>query len=142
MTPNPITIPMDVGLLDAYYLMLTHDVRRLPVVDNSGVGDGELVGIITRSDILQILPVVPDEQEHSEAEQALADMPIEEAMTWDPVTVRPDHTIQMAAELMLEFQISGLPVVDAGEIVGIITESDIFRLIVESWSEPDTEAVG
>ena len=141
MTPNPITIPKDVGLLDAYYLMLTHDVRRLPVMDDAGEGNGELVGIITRSDILQILPVIPDKQERSEAEQALAQMPIEEAMTWDPVNVAPDHTVQTAAELMLEFQISGLPVVGAGEIVGIITESDIFRLVVESWSEPELEGV-
>ncbi|MCB0043656.1 MAG: CBS domain-containing protein, partial [Caldilinea sp.] len=58
-----------------------------------------------------------------------------EIMTWDPVTVDPEDTIQDAAERMLEYQVSGLPVVDGTRLVGIITESDIFRLVVESWSE-------
>jgi acetoin utilization protein AcuB len=66
-------------------------------------------------------------------------MPIREAMTWDPVTISPGHVLQAAAELMLEYQVSGLPVVEAGQVVGIITESDVFRAIVESWAETGPE---
>ncbi|MEZ4615332.1 MAG: CBS domain-containing protein [Caldilineaceae bacterium] len=56
-------------------------------------------------------------------------------MTTDPIVIGPDDSIQEAAELMLEYQVSGLPVVVDGRIVGIITESDIFRLVVKSWTE-------
>ena len=55
-------------------------------------------------------------------------------MSPDPVTVAPSDTIQEAAEQMLENQVSGLPVVEDGRVVGIVTESDIFRLVVTSWS--------
>ena len=56
-------------------------------------------------------------------------------ITHDPVTVESDETIQDAAERMLEYQVSGLPVVEGRTPVGIITESDIFRLVVESWGD-------
>jgi CBS domain-containing protein len=53
------------------------------------------------------------------------------------VTVSPDATIVEAASLMLEHKIAGLPVVEQGKVVGILTESDIFRLMVEAWrTEP------
>lgn len=50
--------------------------------------------------------------------------------------VNPEDTIQDAAERMLDEQVSGLPVISGSNLVGIITESDIFRLVVESWAEP------
>ena len=56
-------------------------------------------------------------------------------MTYSPVTISPSATIQEAAERMLEYQVSGLPVVRGNQLVGILTESDIFRLVVESWAE-------
>lgn len=56
-------------------------------------------------------------------------------MTSDPITVAPEDTIQGVAELMLENQVSGLPVVQNDRVIGIVTESDIFKLIVASWSE-------
>ncbi|MCX6043334.1 MAG: CBS domain-containing protein [Caldilinea sp.] len=56
-------------------------------------------------------------------------------MTYSPVTISPSATIQEAAERMLEHQVSGLPVVRGNQLVGILTESDIFRLVVESWAE-------
>ncbi len=58
-----------------------------------------------------------------------------DVMSSDPITVGPGDTIQDAAEQMLENQVSGLPVVEDDRVVGIVTESDIFRLVVTSWSE-------
>ena len=56
-------------------------------------------------------------------------------MVADPVTVAPEDTIQDVAEQMLENQVSALPVVQNDRVIGIITESDIFKFIVASWSE-------
>lgn len=130
MTRDPITVTPDDDVADAYDLMLRNDVRRLPVVDD----DGDLVGIITRSDIQQLIPRRAYDGDRYEAELSLIGTPVSEVMTWDPVTASPDETVLDAAERMLEFQVSGIPIVNGDELVGIITESDIFRLFVESWS--------
>jgi CBS domain-containing protein len=59
-------------------------------------------------------------------------------MTRNPVTISPEATIGQAAQVMLEHKISGLPVVDReGQVVGIITESDIFRTVVQAWGQAD-----
>ena len=65
----------------------------------------------------------------------LTEKRVREICVSDPVTINPSATIQEAAERMLEYQVSGLPVVRNGKVVGMITESDIFRLVVESWAE-------
>ena len=135
MTTDPITVPISATLAKAHDVMVMNGVRRLPVVDDTD----SLIGIITRSDIYQIFPFTTDETERTEAEQTLGKMPMDEAMTWEPVTIAPDRTIRAAAELMLEYQISGLPVEEGDKLIGIITETDIFRLVVESWDELDAE---
>lgn len=135
MSSDLITVSPDTDLADAYDLMLRNDVRRLPVVDD----EGDLVGIITRSDVQQRIPVRDYDRDRFEAEISLVGTPVREVMTWDPVTISPDQTIQDAAERMVEYQVSGLPVINGIELVGIITESDIFRFIVDSWRDYDDE---
>lgn len=130
MRENPVTITPDATLAEAQELMAEHEVRRLPVVEN-----GELVGIITYSDILRQIPPLRDEEEVDHAAVLLSQRTVGEVMTYSPITINPSATIQEAAERMLEYQVSGLPVVRNNKVVGIITESDIFRLVVESWSE-------
>jgi acetoin utilization protein AcuB len=129
MTPKPTTILGDARLIQAYNLMKENEFRRLPVVKRNG----ELIGIITLSDIVQHVPFFPDDPE-VEVDLPLMTMTVQEIMTWDPETIGPADTIQEAAELMLEIGVSGLPVVEHDRVVGIITESDIFRLVIESWS--------
>jgi acetoin utilization protein AcuB len=130
MAENPVTVAPDATLAQAYDLMLEREVRRLPVVDR------ELVGIITASDILREAPVLSEEAD-TETRLLLSEKRVRDAMAYDPVTINPSATIQEAAERMLEYQVSGLPVVRNGNVVGMITESDIFRLVVESWSETE-----
>jgi len=60
----------------------------------------------------------------------LSRLTIDEIMTRDPISIEPDTSIDAAARLMLERKIGGLPVVEGGKVIGIITESDIFRLLV------------
>ncbi|MCS6826814.1 MAG: CBS domain-containing protein [Caldilinea sp.] len=130
MRENPVTVTPDATLAEAQELMTEHEVRRLPVVEN-----GELVGIITYSDILRQIPPLREEEEADHTTVLLNQRTVGEVMTYSPITINPSATIQEAAERMLEYQVSGLPVVRNNKVVGIITESDIFRLVVESWSE-------
>lgn len=128
MTEGPVVITPSTSLVEAYNLMFDHEIRRLPVV-----ADGELVGIVTLSDILQATPGYFDDAD-METRLEMAARTVRDIMTYDPVTVAPEDTIQEAAERLLEYQISGLPVVQDGHVVGIITESDIFGLLVDAWS--------
>jgi len=132
MTADPVAVAPDALLVEAYRLMEENEVRRLPVVNKSR----ELVGILTRSDLLQHVPFFPDEDE-LEDELPYINMTVEEAMSYDPISIESTDTVQDAAELMLESKVSGLPVRAGNRLVGIITESDIFRLVVAEWGEDE-----
>lgn len=129
MTPNPVVITPKTSLIDAYTVMCDNEIRRLPVVEQ-----GELVGIITMSDILRSVPNLSEDETDTATRLLLVTLTVVDLMTSEPVTISPDDTIQEAAELMLENQVSGIPVLQGDQVVGIITESDIFKLVVNSWS--------
>jgi CBS domain-containing protein len=130
MTPNPVTIPSDTSLPDAHKIMVERKIRRLLVVDH-----GKLLGIITRGDVRGAEPSGATTLSIYELNYLLARLTIGEIMTKDPVTVTPDTPIREAARLMLEKKIAGLPVMEGDHVVGIITESDIFRMVFKTWSE-------
>ena len=130
MTAPPVVVTAQTSLLDAYQYMNENDIRRLPVVTR----DNMLVGILTMSDIQRTIPLFFQGADLA-TDLLLNDQKVQQVMTQYPITIDPDDTIRDAAELMLEYQISGLPVVENGRVVGVITESDIFRLVVKSWGE-------
>lgn len=136
MTSPALTIRPQTSLFEAYNLMYENDVRRLPVVDR----DGTLVGILTMSDVQQASPIVPGDDDDTARRLLVSVQTVEEIMTPDPVTVTIDDTVRDAAERMLEYEVSGLPVIEGDRVIGIITESDIFRLVVESWADINNEA--
>jgi CBS domain-containing protein len=105
--------------------MMDHSIRRLPVVD-----DGRLVGIVTLGDIREAEASDATSLSIFELHYLLAKLRVSEFMTRDPITVSPAALIDRAAQIMLEHKIGGLPVVERGKLVGIITESDIFRMLV------------
>jgi acetoin utilization protein AcuB len=131
MTANPYVVAPETSLVDAYRLMFEKAVRRLPVVQGQA-----LVGIITLSDIQRTLPLVLAEMVAA-TKLELAAGTVRDVMTSDPITVAPADTIQEAAERMLDNQVSGLPVVEADHVIGILTESDIFKLVVNWWAEEE-----
>jgi CBS domain-containing protein len=124
MSTPAIVVPPTLSLAEAQQLMERRRVRRLPV----GAG-GRLLGIITRGDLRAAQPS-ESSLSANEWRTLLDKVPVAEAMTRDPVTIGPDAPALTAAELMLEHKISGLPVVAGGRVVGVITESDLFRLLI------------
>ena len=92
------------------------------------------MGILTLSDVMRTMPLFFQSADLS-TDLLLNDQSVSQVMTTDPITIAPDASVQDAAELMLEYQVSGLPVIEDGRVAGIITESDIFRLVVRSWGE-------
>jgi CBS domain-containing protein len=125
MTSDPITIDPRTTIPEAGRLMKECNIRRLPVVEN-----GRLVGIVTLGDIREATPSQATSLSIYELNYLLSRLTVGEIMTRDPIAIAPDTSIDAAARLMLEHKIGGLPVVDNGKVVGIITESDIFRLLV------------
>jgi len=124
MTPNPITITPQTTLPEAHRLMLEHRVRRLPVINK-----GKLVGIVTLGDIREARPSDATTLSIYELNYLLDKLTAKEFMTHDPITVSPDAAIGEAAGLMIEHKIGGLPVAEDGELIGIITETDLCRLL-------------
>jgi len=137
MVHEVVTITPEVTLPEAHRLMTDHHIRRLPVVKND-----RLVGIVTRGDVRGAEPSGATSLSIWELNYLLAKLKIEEIMTRHPVTISPEAAIGQAAQVMLEHKISGLPVVDReGQVVGIITESDIFRMVVQAWDQADLARV-
>ncbi|MEN9933944.1 MAG: hypothetical protein RLZZ387_523 [Chloroflexota bacterium] len=135
MSTPPIVVAPTLSLAEAQHVMERHSVRRLPVV-----ADGQLVGVITRGDLRA---AHPSESTLSVYEwRALLDKAtVAEAMTRDPLTIGPDEPVLAAARLMLARKISGLPVVSNRRVVGVITESDLFRLLIaQQTGEKDADA--
>lgn len=121
MSRDVIFAEPDMLLAEADKLLMTHTIRRLPVLDN-----GRLVGIVTDGDIRGARP--------------LPRLTVAKIMTPDPITISQDVTVGEAAQLMLKNRIGGLPVMDADSaLVGIITESDIFRLVVHDWLRSEND---
>ncbi len=130
MTVDVLSIAPDSTLPEARRLMSSKKVRRLPVLDA-----GKLVGIISLSDVDEASPSGASTLSIWELNYVLAKLQVKEVMTRDPITVTPETTVGETARLMAQKKIGGIPVVDAaGALAGIVTESDIFRLVAREWS--------
>lgn len=135
MSSDVVTVEAKTGLLEADRVMREHGIRRLPVVEN-----GRLVGIVTYGDVREARPSAATSLSTWEMNYLLSRLEVREVMTQNPITIKPDAIIGEAASLMLNNRISGLPVVTAqGEIAGIITESDIFRMVAHEWERVQDE---
>ena len=126
MTPKPIIISQNSPLRDAYWLMIDNKVRRLPVMD-----DEHLVGIVTLEDLRRAEPPTGIGLDLVKITDMLSRMTVRQVMTKDPKTIAPDAPLIEAARMMLEHEVSTLPVMEDSQLLGIITESDIFRAFVE-----------
>jgi acetoin utilization protein AcuB len=126
MTPGPITISSNSTLPEAYWLMIDNRIRRLLVVD-----EGVLVGIVTLEDLRRKIPDNAIRIDPVRVSDILVKLPIRLLMTKSPKTISQDANLIEAARKLLKHRISALPVMDGDTLVGIITESDIFRALVK-----------
>lgn len=127
MTRNPITVTEDTNIDDALHLMRERKVRRLPVLDHTG----KMVGIVSDRDLLHASPSPATSLSVYELHYLLAKLTVKRVMSSPVITVSPDTPLEEAARIMADSKIGGLPVADDGQLVGIITETDIFKILLE-----------
>jgi len=135
MTEDLVTIESDLPVDVALETMRSNNVRRLPVVSETG----RVVGILTLYDAL-----LATRQESDDFMSAVvARMPtVKDAMTANVTTIGPDDSVARAARLMTRHKIGGLPVVEDHKVVGIVTESDLFRYLANILEPEEGEDKG
>ena len=127
MTLNPVTITPDVSVTEALRLMNERRIRRLPVLD----AKGKLVGIVSDRDLLLASPSPATSLAIWEIHDLLAKLTVEKTMTRDVITIFEDTPLEEAALIMVDRRIGGLPVMKGDQLVGIISESDLFKTLLE-----------
>jgi acetoin utilization protein AcuB len=133
MTKNPKTIDEDAPIIEAIHLMKEVGVRRLPVTRK-----GRFVGLLTDRMLKEYAPSKATSLDIWEVHYLLSKMPVKEAMNTHPLTVTPDSGLVDAAELINQNKLYGLCVVDAaGELVGILTTTDILKALVAICRKPE-----
>lgn len=128
MSTNVMTVQMDSSLTEAFHIMKENKIRRLPVMDKD-----KLVGIVTISDLNRAAPSSATSLSIHELNYLLAKTKIKDILTkkQELLTISSDSYIETAARIMRHKVISGLPVVDDGKLVGIVTETDIFDAFID-----------
>lgn len=129
MTKSPICVATDTSVTEARAIMAREKINKLPVLDKNS----NLVGIITKNDLAKAGPSAATTLDIYEMGYLLSKLKVEKVMTKKPVTVSPDEVIEEAARIMADKEIGCLPVVQDGILVGIITETDIFKQFVSMF---------
>lgn len=127
MTPDPVTVTEDTTLPEALRLMRERKVRRFPVLGKAG----QLVGVISEKDLLYASPSPATTLSVFEINYLIAQIKIGQLVSRELVTVGDDCPLEEAARIMVDRKISGLPVLHDSKLVGIITETDLFKIFLE-----------
>jgi len=127
MTRNPITISPDSAVTEALDLMKREKVRRLPVLSKKG----KLVGIVSDKDLLNASPSPATSLSVWEISYLLSKLTVRKVMTEEVITATEDMFMEDAARIMVDNKIGGLPVMRDDTLVGIITETDLFKIFIE-----------
>lgn len=141
MTKDIITISPDTEIAQAAQLLLTNRINGVPVIDDAG----KLVGILCQSDLIiqqKNIPIpslftlldgfisLTSSKKLDKEVEKIAATKVADAMTANPVTVNSDTGIEEVAALMVEKSYHTLPVVDAGNLVGIVGKEDVLRTLI------------
>ncbi|MGE4583509.1 MAG: CBS and ACT domain-containing protein [Sphaerochaeta sp.] len=127
MTRNPVTATPDMSIAEASALMKQEKVHRLPVLDK----DKKLVGIITEKDILYATPSPASSLSIHEMAYLLSKLTVKKLMSKNVVTITKDTTVEEAARMMVDQDLSSLPVLEGDRLIGIVTKSDMFKILLE-----------
>jgi acetoin utilization protein AcuB len=130
MSKHPLTANGEESIADTHRYMEEQNVRHLPVVDKSG----QMIGLVTEEDLLKAEPSSATSLSVWEINSLLTKVKVKQVMVRDVVTTKEDVPIEEAAQLMLEHRIGCLPVLRDGKLVGIITETDLFRTFLELFA--------
>ena len=125
MTREPISVSADTSMKDAMALLQRHHIRHLPVVDGTA-----LVGLVTDRDVRKATPSLLTGIGREDYEQVLIATPVARIMTKEPVTLSSESPVVDAVRLMVERKFGSLPVVDGGNLVGIFTEIDALKIVL------------
>lgn len=127
MSHPVLTVKPTMPIQEALNFMHTEHVRRLPVVGSHG----ELLGIVTEKDLLNASPSEASTLSVWEVSYLLSKITVERIMNRKVVTVHEEMPIEEAARIMADNKIGSLPVLRNGELIGIITETDLFKIFLE-----------
>src|SRR5512136_273305 len=133
MSRHPMTITPNTPVEQALKRMRDEKVRRFPVVDD----DGKLVGIVSDKDLLYAAPSPATSLSIYELHYLYSRITVSQVMSREVITVEEDDPIEEAARVMVDNKIGGLPVMREGKLVGIITETDIFKTLMEMMGARD-----
>ena len=133
MSSPVITIDENTPVMEALDMMRKKNIRRTPVLDKSG----NMVGIVSDKDLLNAGPSDATSLSVWEINYLLSRLVVKEVMTRDVLTIQVDTPIEEAAYVMANNKIGGLPVLDNGQLVGLITETDLFKVFLELMGAQD-----
>jgi acetoin utilization protein AcuB len=127
MSKTPVTTTPGATIPDAMAVMQGSKVHQLPVLDDKGT----LVGIVTLTDLLKVTPSPATSLSVWEMDYLLKKLKVESVMTRNLLTVTEDTPVEEAGRIMIDNKIGALPVMRAGRFVGLITESQLFGIIID-----------
>ena len=144
MTSEVLSVPPEMEIVKAAKILLEKGINGLPVVDG-----GKLVGILCQSDLIALQTKLPipslftlldgfiplrSTKHFEKAVNKIAATTVADAMTPNPITIHPDTNLEELASLMLDKNFHTIPVVDKGELLGIVGKKDILKTLM-----PDPE---
>jgi len=132
MTAEPETLDVSSTLLDAALLLRRARLRHIPILE-----DNRLVGILTDGDVARFTPSMLTPLTPQEYNRIFEETPVTKIMTRDPIFTAPNVPLIEAVRLLQENRLGCLPVLDGGQLVGIITTSDMLRLLSELMAPPE-----
>lgn len=126
MSPDVVTVDETTPVIEVMKILEENNIRHVPVMS-----EGKLVGMITDQEIKEASPSKATTMKAQELYSFLATMKAKDVMQSNPVTIGPGQTMEVAAVKMIEYKVTGLPVVtEKGGLVGIISQGDVFRVLI------------
>ena len=125
MTTDPITVSPETSIMKASQIMKENNIRRLPVLNDKG----QVVGIISDRDLKEASPSKATTLDVHELYYLLSELKVKDIMSRKVIILKPEDTVEKAAVIMLEHKVTGLPVVDGTDLVGILSQGDVFRVL-------------
>jgi len=127
MSREVVTLSPAQSLREAVELLLARRIRHLPVVDD----EKRLVGIVTDRDVKRATPSLLSGVDRDEYERVLDETKVAQFMTREPMVITPETPLRTVVQKIIDTKIGAFPVVNNGHLVGIVTEIDLLRVLID-----------